>query len=131
MEFLKVNIFKEKEGEREREEKYYKKKQQYFFFPFLFFLKNLVWDSVKAKPQRIAGEGCGVSEERARATRTTLGRVFSYLPSFHCTWRNDSCAQFLKQNYISIFILKKKSIMIVPEPLEMGKGQDPLTCVQD
>lgn len=109
MEFLKVNIFKEKEGgEREREEKYCKKKQQYFFFPFLFFfLKNLVWDSLKAKPQRIAGQGCGVSEERARATRTTLGRVFSCLPSFHCTWRNESCTRFLEQNYINIFILKK------------------------
>lgn len=35
MEFLKVNIFKGKEGERE--EKYYKKKQQYSFFPLFFF----------------------------------------------------------------------------------------------
>lgn len=34
MEFLKVNIFKGKEGERE--EKYYKKKQQYLFFSFFF-----------------------------------------------------------------------------------------------
>lgn len=107
MEFLKVNIFKEKEGGERERKKYYKKKQQYIFFPFLFFLKNLVWDSLKAKPQRIAGEGCGVSEERAQATRATLGRVFSCLPSFHCTWRNDSCTQFLEQNYISIFILKK------------------------
>lgn len=73
----------------------------------LFFLKNLVWDSLKAKPQRIAGESCGVSEERAGATRTTLGRAFSYLPSFHCTWRNDSCTKFLEQNYIIIFILRK------------------------
>lgn len=82
MEFLKVNIFKGKEGERE--EKYYKKKQQYLFF-FVLFLKSLVWDSLMAKPQRIPGEDCGVNEERARVTRTALRRVFSYLPSFHCT----------------------------------------------
>lgn len=38
MEFLKVNIFKEKEGGERERKKYYKKKQQYiFFFPFLFF----------------------------------------------------------------------------------------------
>lgn len=57
MEFLKVNIFKEKEGGERERKKYYKKKQQYIFFPFLFFLKNLVWDSLKAKPQRTAGGG--------------------------------------------------------------------------
>lgn len=106
MEFLKVNIFKEKEGERERKNITRRSSNTFFFLSF--FLKNLVWDSLKAKPQRIAGEGCGVSEERARATRTTLRRVFSYLPSFHCTWRNYSCTQFLKQNYINIFIQKKK-----------------------
>lgn len=106
MEFLKVNIFKEKEGgERERGKNITRRSSNTFFS--LFFLKNLVWDSLKAKPQRIAGEGCGVSEERAQATRATLRRVFSCLPSFHCTWRNDSCTQFLEQNYISIFILKK------------------------
>lgn len=106
MEFLKVNIFKEKQrGERERGKNITRRSSNTFFSPF--FLKNLVWDSLKAKPLKIAREGCGVSEERAGATRTTLGRVFSYLPSFHCTWRNDSCTKFLGKNCISIFILKK------------------------
>lgn len=105
MEFLKINIFKEKRVGGERGKILQEEAAILFFSPF--FLKSLVWDSLKAKPQRIAGEGCSVSEERARATRTTLQRVFSYLPSFHCTWRNDSCTQFVEQNYISIFILRK------------------------
>lgn len=72
-------------------------------FLFSSFLKNLVWDSLKAKPQKIAGEGSGVNEERARVTRTALRKVFSHIPSFHCTWRSDSCTLFLEQNYVVIF----------------------------